>query len=149
MKLGTSVQKFAVGFGIVYALIGLLGFVPGVLQPPPADAPGLSVSTAYGYMLGVFPLNVLHDLVHIVVGVIGIAMAGRLVAARTYCRAVAIVFAVLTIMGLVPGLDTTFGLIPIFGADVLLHAVTTVASAYFGWMAPETSRRAAVAHRGA
>jgi hypothetical protein len=52
----TCVQRFALIFGIVYALVGLLGFVPGVLQPPPADAPRLAVGTADGYLLGAFPV---------------------------------------------------------------------------------------------
>lgn len=57
--------------------------------------------------------------------------------ARLYCRVLAIVFAALTIFGLLPFLQTTFGLIPLFGLDVALHAVTAVALAYFGWaMAP-------------
>ena len=133
-------------FGIVYTLVGLMGFVPGLVQSPPVDAPRLAVSTAYGYMFGLFPLNLLHDLVHIVVGVIGIGVAGRFAAALMYCRVVAVVFAILTVMGLIPGLDTTLGLIPIFGADVALHAVTTVASAYFGWFAPEVTGRRAAAH---
>jgi hypothetical protein len=139
MYVRTGVQKFALLFGAVYALIGLLGFVPGALQPPPAGAPALSVGTAYGYLLGVFPVNATHDLIHIVVGVLGIVAASHLGRARLYCRAVAVVFALLTVMGLVPGADTTFGLAPIFGADVALHAVTTLASAYFGWFAREVS----------
>ena len=36
-------------------------------------------------------------------------------------------------MGLIPGLNTTFGLIPIFGNDVWLHALTALIAAYFGW----------------
>ena len=39
-------------------------------------------------------------------------------------------------MGFFPGLRTTFGLIPIFGHDIWLHAVSALAAAYFGWMAP-------------
>jgi hypothetical protein len=100
-------------------------------------------------MFGLFPLNALHDLVHIVVGLAGIIVCGRLGAATMYCRVVAVVFAVLTIMGLIPGLDTTLGLIPIFGVDVALHAITTVASAYFGWFAPEVAGRSAMAGRTA
>jgi Domain of unknown function (DUF4383) len=149
MNPPTSVQKFALVFGIVYALVGVIGFVPGLLQPPPADAPRLAVGAAYGYLLGIFPVNAPHDLVHIVVGVLGVLAAGRLAAARLYCRVVAVVFALLTVMGLVPGLDTTLGLIPIFGADVLLHALTTVASAYFGWVAREAIPHPDIAARRA
>jgi hypothetical protein len=135
MKLWTSVQKFALVFGIVYALVGVLGFVPGLLQAPPADAPALMLGTSYGSLLGIFPVNAVHNLVHIIVGLIGIVAARGLSSARGYSRSVAIIFGVLTIMGLVPGLSTTLGYIPIFGADVVLHAVTMLAAAYFGWFA--------------
>jgi hypothetical protein len=133
----TSVQKFALIFGIVYAVVGLLGFVPGLLQAPPSGAPALQVDSAYGYLLGIFPVNALHNLVHLIVGVLGIVSARALGSARTYCRAVAIVFGVLTVMGVLPDFNTTLGLIPLFGADVVLHAATTLAGAYFGWFASD------------
>jgi hypothetical protein len=146
----TSIQKFALIFGIVYALVGLLGFVPGVLQPPPTGAPTLQVDSAYGYLLGIFPVNALHSVVHLLVGLLGVVAARTLASARTYSRAVAVVFALLTIMGLVPNLNTTLGLIPLFGADVALHALTTLVAAYFGWFAAETrhSRAQTAAARG-
>jgi hypothetical protein len=136
----TSVQTYALIFGIVYALVGLLGFVPGLLQPPPSGAPSLQVDSAYGYLLGIFPVNLLHNLVHLLVGVLGVVSARALNSARAYSRAVAIVFGVLTVMGLLPQFNTTFGLIPLFGSDVALHAVTTVAAAYFGWFASDARR---------
>jgi hypothetical protein len=145
----TSVQKFALIFGVVYALVGLLGFVPGLLQAPPANTPDVTVDTLYGYLLGVFPVNVLHDIVHLVVGLLGIAAGRGFTSAVAYSRAVAIVLSVLTVMGLLPRLDTTLGLIPLFGPDVALHALTTLASAYFGWFAPEIRRDARVARRPA
>ena len=42
-------------------------------------------------------------------------------------------YGLLTVMGLIPGLSTTFGLVPIYGADVALHAVIAAVSAYFGF----------------
>lgn len=44
-------------------------------------------------------------------------------------------YGALAVMGLIPGLDTLFGLVPIFGHDVWLHAVTAAAAVYFGWFA--------------
>ena len=149
MKVGTSVQRFALLFGIVYALVGVLGFVPGLLQAPPADAPALMSGTSYGYLLGIFAVNAVHNLVHIVVGLIGIVAARGLSSAHIYSRSVAIIFGVLTIMGLVPGLNTTLGFIPIFGADVALHALTMLAAGYFGWLAGDarTARTSPVGAR--
>jgi hypothetical protein len=47
---------------------------------------------------------------------------------------------------LIPGWNTVFGLIPILGADIGLHTITALISAYFGWLAPATvANRANVA----
>jgi acyl-CoA synthetase (NDP forming) len=51
----------------------------------------------------------------------------------SYARIVAVSYGLLTVMGLIPGLNTTFGLVPIYGADVALHGVIAAVSAYFGF----------------
>ena len=88
----------------------------GFNQPRPAGAPSLAVDAGYGYLLGLFPVNALHNIVHLAVGAVGVMAYRSFASARLYARSVAVVFALLTIPGLIPGLNTTFGLIPIFGA---------------------------------
>ena len=64
--------------------------------------------------------------------------------ARLYARATAIVYGLLTIMGLIPGLNTVFGLLPLHGHDVWLHALLAIIAAYFGFARPrevETGER--------
>jgi len=53
---------------------------------------------------------------------------------------VAIIYAMFAIMGLVPGLDTTFGMVPLFGNDVWLHLLLAVPAAYFGFMHRDNAR---------
>ena len=136
-----AIRYFAIVAGIVYLLVGLLGFVPD-LKTPPTTAPPLAVDTGYGFLLGLFPVNVLHNLVHDALGIWGIAAFATLGAARFYARALAVIYAVLAVMGLIPGLDTTLGLIPIFGHDIWLHALTALIAAYFGWVAEPSGRPA-------
>ncbi len=128
---------------------GCAGLCAGVLQPTPAEAPALVVGASYGYLLGIFPVNALHNLVHVVTGLIGVVSSRVSMSARLYSRFVAIIFGVLTIMGLVPGLNTTLGLIPLFGADVVLHALTMLAASYFGWFAGDAHWRAPALWRSA
>ena len=127
-----NTRNFAMVAGIVYIVVGVLGFVPRLLTSP-ADAPPLTVNQAYGYLFGLFPVNILHSLVHLAVGVWGVLAASTLGAARTYAVSMAVIFGVLTVMGFVPGLNTVFGLIPLFGHDIWLHAVTAIVAAYFGF----------------
>jgi hypothetical protein len=91
------------------------------------------VSQGYGLVLGLFPVNVLHNIVHLLFGVLGLAAYANAFPAVSYARIVAVSYAVLALMGLIPGLNTTFGLVPIYGADVALHAVIAAAAAYFGF----------------
>jgi hypothetical protein len=129
-------------FGIVFLIVGAGGFIPGLTamnhMGHPADA-DVTMKTMFGYELGIFPVNVLHSIVHLLFGVGGILAARSLGGARTYFRAVAIIYAVLTVMGLVTGLRTTFGLIPLYGADVWLHALLALVAAYFGWINRDTA----------
>jgi hypothetical protein len=128
-----TTQSFARLFGWLYVAVGILGFVPGIVQPTPVGAPALVADIGYGYLLGLFPINVLHNLVHIGLGAWGVAAAGSWLSARMYAKSLAVLYGVLAVMGLIPLLNTTFGLIPIFGHDVWLHALTAMGAAYFGF----------------
>ncbi len=128
-----SAPAFALLVGLAFTGAGLLGFIPSLVLPPPAGAPETSVTLAHGYLLGLFPVNALHNGVHLLTGLTGfVAWAGAL-SAVTYARALAVIYAALAIMGLIPGLNTVFGLVPIYGHDVWLHAVTAAAAAYVGF----------------
>jgi hypothetical protein len=128
-----TTRTFALIAGIVFLLVGALGFMPGMVSAPPADAPPMSIQHNYGYLLGLFPVNTLHSAVHLLIGIWGIASYGSWTAARAFAGGLAIVYALLAVAGLVPGLDSAFGLIPLWGHDVWLHALTALVSAYFAW----------------
>lgn len=138
MNTGTM----AAVFGVVFALAGVSGFFP---SPPPAGAPPLTLEHGHGLALGLFPINTLHNIIHLIFGVLGIAAArGALLSARSYFQIVAVSYALLTVLGLMPATYTTFGLVPIWGNDVWLHAGLAAVAAYFGFIAPATvsTRRA-------
>ena len=129
-----STSAMAMVFGVVFLLVGFVGFFPA---PPPPDAPPLAVEHGHGLALGLFPINTLHNLVHLLFGALGIAAAsGVLLSARGYFQLVAISYALLTLMGLLPFTRTTFGLVPIWGNDVWLHALLAAGAAYFGYATP-------------
>src|SRR5687768_16473735 len=125
---------FALFLGMIYLAVGLLGLIPATLQAPPADAPPVHFGLLHGYLFGLFPVNILHTAVHLAIGFWGIvAWRGLLTNPKLYPRAVAAIYAVLTVMGLIPQLNTVFGLLPLHGHDVWLHAGTTMIATYFGW----------------
>ena len=139
---------FALIFGITYLAVGLLGLVPAALRPPPPDAPATHFTMLYGYLLGLFPVNVLHSAVHLAIGAWGIAAWRGLSEPHVYARSLALFYGALAVMGLIPGMATMFGLLPIHGHDVWLHAGSAAIAAYFGWRStePHMERRLSLIH---
>lgn len=134
MKAG---QYFALIVGIIFLLVGVAGFIPNLVTPPAADpdAVGLGLTNGYGYLMGLFPINVLHNVVHLTVGILGILGSISLGSARLFSGVLALFYGALAILGLFPATQSTLGLVPIFGNDVWLHALTAAIAAYFGFFA--------------
>jgi hypothetical protein len=59
-----------------------------------------------------------------------------MIGARAYFQFVAVMYGLLTVLGLIPATQTTFGLVPIHGNDVWLHAIIVVAAAVVGFAMP-------------
>jgi len=129
-----NTRTFALVWGIVFLGLAATGLIPGLLQEPHAGDPDLAVDAMHGRALVIFPENILHTLVHLLFGVWGLMASRDWGKAKAYAKAVAIIYAVFVIMGLVPGLDTTFGLVPLHDNDVWLHLLLAVPAAYFGFM---------------
>ena len=111
-----SSGAFALIAGVVYTLLGVAGLFP-----------------AAGGHLGLFPMNVPLGALHLVVGVCGLAAASVQRYGRQYARGVAVILGVLGAMGLIAGLDSAFGLMPLHSHNVWLHLGTGAIAAYFGW----------------
>jgi hypothetical protein len=129
-----NTRTFALVWGILFLMIAASGFIPGLLQPPGPGHPELAVEALYGDALGLFPVNVIHSGLHLLYGIWGLAASRSSSGAGTYAKVVAISYGGLVVLGLIPGLNTLFGLVPIFGHDVWLHAVLAIPAAYFGFM---------------
>ncbi|HUF49738.1 MAG TPA: DUF4383 domain-containing protein [Longimicrobiales bacterium] len=131
----TAVQRVAQIFGGVFILVGIAGFYwsRGSMEADPAMAPQL---------IGLFPVNVLHNLVHIALGVWGLLAARSFDGARAYARIAGIAYIALAVLGMF--VPDTFGLIPIGGNVIWLHAILGIALAAAGFMAKPTVAPAAV-----
>lgn len=126
-------RAFALILGIVFLAVGILGFVPRLVTLP-VDQPALLVETTHGSLFGLFPVNAAHNLIHLAFGVWGVVVWRDFAASRLFARSVAVIYAVLAVLGLIPVTNTLFGLVPLHGNDIWLHAVLAIASAYFGFV---------------
>jgi hypothetical protein len=139
-----KMKIFAFVFGVAFLAIGIAGFIPGLT--PPHSHPDVTFEAGLGLVFGLFAVNVLHNLFHIVFGIWGLAAARTVLAARTYARAVAVIYTILAVMGLISigRIYTTFGLIPLYGHVIWLHALLALVAAYFGFMHRQPKYRHAV-----
>jgi hypothetical protein len=131
----TTVEWVALVVGAGFLLVGILGFfVTGMnnMESDPDVAPKL---------LGIFPVNVLHNVVHILFGVWGIAASRSWSASKTFGQIGGVAYLLLAVLGLIA--RSTFGLIPIGGNNIWLHALLGVVLAYFGFTARDAAIRPA------
>ncbi len=120
--------------------VGIAGLIPGFLSPLQGADHNMVVTGGLGHLLGLFPVNWLHSATHLLFGLWGLAASRSYGGARVYARGVAVIYAVLAVAGLIPGLRTMFGLIPLFGHDVWLHVVLAAGAAYFGFVHSDADR---------
>ena len=128
-------RTFALIFGIVFLAIGAAGFVPGLVhQPMTPPHTDLTMTQGAGNLLGLFPVNLLHNIAHLLFGVWGLLAYRSLSGSRTYFQGVAVAYGLLTVLGFITATETLFGLVPLHGNDRWLHLVLALAGVYFGFM---------------
>jgi hypothetical protein len=97
----TLAQTLALVFGIVFVIVGILGFIPGITE----DAPGsFAGEDSDGSLLGVFQTSVLHNLAHLAFG-IGILAARKHATAVQYLLWAGIAYAGLFLLGILGAMD--------------------------------------------
>ncbi|WP_448189774.1 DUF4383 domain-containing protein [Azospirillum sp. sgz301742] len=125
---------------VAFAGAGLLGFVPAALTPP-TDGANLAVNSMHGNLLGIFPVNVVHDLIHLAFALWGFfAFFSGAPSARGYLRSVAVIYIALAVLGFIPGLNTVFGLVPIHGNDIWLHGLIAIVAGWVGFFMTDRDR---------
>lgn len=113
-----NTQKTAKWFGIILLVVGILGFIPGIATD--------------GMLLGIFEVDVVHNVVHLLSGIIALFCAGSMVAAKTYFKMFGVVYGLVTILGFL-GNDPVFGLIVVNNADNILHLLIAVIALALGF----------------
>ncbi|OQW37314.1 MAG: hypothetical protein A4E19_14240 [Nitrospira sp. SG-bin1] len=127
-------RRFAQIVGGLFLFIGFVGFIPGaVSNPHPTAVPGLFADGGYGLLFGLFPVNWIHNLIHLGVGIAGLSYASSVSNARAFARGLTWFYGALAVMGVIPPLSMAFGLAPLHGWDVWLHGGTAALAAYYGY----------------
>ena len=114
------VKKLANIFGIVFLAVGILGYIPGI--------------TTDSHLLGIFHVNGMHNIVHILSGIIALwAGMTSAKAAKMYFQIFGIVYALVAVLGFMVGDGLILGLIANNSADNWLHVVIALVALYAGF----------------
>ena len=118
------VQLAAMVVSVVFLLVGILGFIPGITTN--FDQLSFAGHMSGALLLGVFAVSVLHNLVHLAFGVAGLAMSRTVSGARSFLIGGGIIYAVLWLYGLVINHERAANFVPINTADNWLHLVLAI-----------------------
>lgn len=122
------IRRVAMVFGIVFLLVGIVGLLS-------TGGTSMAADPAPAMLLGVFGVNLLHNVVHLLFGVWGVLASRSFGGAKQYAQIAGVLYLILAVCGFV--IPTTFGLIPIGGTDIWLHAVLGLVLAGAGFTAKE------------
>jgi Domain of unknown function (DUF4383) len=111
------VQSIAMLVGIVFLVVGILGFIPGITTNYGDMA--FAGEDSESELLGLFRVSILHNIVHLLFGVAGIALARTWDGARNFLIGGGVIYLALWLLGIVGGLDW----LPTNDVDHWLHFV--------------------------
>ncbi|MEU3890636.1 DUF4383 domain-containing protein [Streptomyces sp. NPDC029041] len=113
------VQQAALLAGLVFLVIGVLGFIPGITT----DYGSLEFASheSGAELFGLFQVSILHNLVHLAYGLAGLMLAATAAGASSYLLVGGAVYLVLWVYGLSVGHDSDANFVPLNSADDWLH----------------------------
>jgi len=136
----SPVQLVATLVGATFLLVGILGFIPGITTNL-YDGLKFAGNDGDAELLGLFKVSVLHNIVHLLFGVVGLAMARTWSSARTYLIGGGIIYLALWLLGLIGGADW----IPANDADDWLHFLLGAGMIALGFLTGRDRNRTAAA----
>jgi Domain of unknown function (DUF4383) len=129
----SPVQIAALLYGAVFLLVGVAGFIPGLTTN--YDQLMVAGHHSEAMLLGIFQVSWLHNIVHLLYGVAGLALARSATGARKYLLWGGLVYLVLWIYGLAVDQESQANFVPLNDADDWLHlflGVTMVGLSFLG-----------------
>ncbi|CAM3843066.1 DUF4383 domain-containing protein [Kibdelosporangium persicum] len=140
----TPLQMAALVVGVVFLLVGIAGFIPGVTAN--YGAMTFAGHHSEAQLLGVFTVSILHNLVHLAFGVAGVALARSAGGARVFLVGGGVVYLVLWLYGVLIDMDSAANFVPLNAADNWLHLVLAIGMIGLGLV---LDRRSVRTHRTA
>ena len=125
-----AVQGAALIVAAAFLIFGVLGFLPGVTTDH--DLLQFAGHHSGAKLFGVFTVSVLHNLLHMAFGVVGMVMARTYALARAYFLLGGLAYLGLWSYGLLINHDHPMNVIPVNNADNWLHLGLGITMALLG-----------------
>jgi hypothetical protein len=116
--------------GALFLLVGLLGFIPGITTN--YDQLAMAGHASEAMLFGAFQVSILHNIVHLLIGVAGVVMAKTEAGSRNFLIWGGAVYLVLWLYGLVVPHDSAANFVPMNMADNWLHLFLGIAMVVLG-----------------
>ncbi|MDW5322708.1 DUF4383 domain-containing protein [Plantactinospora sp. KLBMP9567] len=115
----SPVSTAAVGVAVAFLALGVLGFIPEITSD--YDELRLAGHRSDARLFGLFQVSVLLNLVHLLTGVVGLALARTATGARSFLIGAGAVYLVLMVYGSAIEQDSAANFLPVNDADNWLH----------------------------
>jgi hypothetical protein len=122
MQHRTPIQTVAFVVGLTFLVVGIAGFIPGITTNL-YDGLDFAGHDGGAELLGIFQVSVLHNLVHILFGIAGLALSRTFDGSRTFLVGGGAIYLVLWVYGLIVDKDSGANFVPVNSADNWLHFV--------------------------
>jgi hypothetical protein len=136
----TTVQLAAAVVGAVFLLVGVLGFIPGITTS--YETMDFAGHHSEAELLGIFQVSILHNIVHLLFGAVGLAAARSAPLAKNFLIVGGAVYLVLWIYGLLIDKESSANFVPLNTADDWLHFVLGVGMIALGVILGKQTARA-------
>jgi hypothetical protein len=133
------VRTVTLAVGAVFLLVGIAGFIPGITSN--YDSLQFAGHKSDAKLIGIFEVSVLHNIVHLLFGVVGLAAARTARSAASYLVGGGVVYAVVWLYGLLVGQESQANFVPLNTADNWLHFLLAVGMIALGAVALRALRR--------
>jgi hypothetical protein len=121
MRDRSPIQIAALLVGAVFVIVGIAGFIPGITTN--VGDMKFAGHESPSELLGLFQVSILHNIVHLAIGIIGLVAAATWEGARLYLVGGGAIYFALAVYGWIVERTSDANFVPMNNADNVLHVV--------------------------
>jgi Domain of unknown function (DUF4383) len=130
MRDRSPIQIAALVVGAAFVLVGILGFIPGITTN--VGDMKFAGHESPSELLGLFQVSILHNIVHLAIGIIGLVAASTWEGSRVYLVGGGALYLALAVYGWIIDRASDANFVPMNPADNVLHVLLGAAMIVLG-----------------